>query len=92
MIVYAEVECVLYDGHSLKDKRSVIKRLIAKLRKDLNIAVAELDYQDLWQRTKLGIVTISNTQVHADQIIQEVFRVIDTYPEVERTITNIEQL
>lgn len=92
MIVYAEVECMLYEGQSLKEKRSVIKRMNARLRKDFNVSVAELDYLDLWQRTKLGIVTISNERVHAEQVIQSVLAVIDSYPELERTITQIDQL
>src|SRR5699024_12164566 len=77
MIIYAEVECKLYEGRSLKQKRSVTKRLISKIRKDFNVAVTELAYHDLWQRTKLGIVTISNEKVHAEQVIQEVLRIID---------------
>lgn len=92
MIVYAEVECKLYEGQSLKQKRSVTKRLIAKIRRDFNVAVTELAYHDLWQRTKLGIVTVSNEKVHAEQIIQEVLRIIDAYPELERTITEVEHL
>ncbi|HLR40579.1 MAG TPA: DUF503 domain-containing protein [Virgibacillus sp.] len=92
MIIYAEVECKLYEGRSLKQKRSVTKRLISKIRKDFNVAVTELAYHDLWQRTKLGIVTISNEKVHAEQVIQEVLRIIDTYPELERTITEVEHL
>lgn len=92
MIIYAEMECMMYEGHSLKQKRSIMKRLKAKLRKDLNIAVTELDYHDLWQRTKIGIVTISTERNHAEQIIQEALSIIDTLPELERTITNIERL
>lgn len=91
MIVYAEVECMLYDGHSLKQKRSVLKRLIQKLQNELNVAVAELDYQDLWQRTKLGIVTISNQYVHAEQMIQSALEVIEQFPELERTITHVDE-
>lgn len=91
MIIYAEVECMMYEGNSLKQKRSVIKRLIAKLN-DYNVAVTELDYHDLWQRTKLGIVTISNEQKHAEQIIQGVINVIDSYTELERTITEVERI
>ncbi|MBC5636004.1 DUF503 domain-containing protein [Ornithinibacillus sp. BX22] len=90
MIFYLEVECMMYDGHSLKDKRSVIKRILAKLRNDFNVAVTELDYHDLWQRTKLGVVTITNERNHGEQIMQEVLRVIDTYSELERTITTME--
>ncbi|WP_085992376.1 DUF503 domain-containing protein [Oceanobacillus senegalensis] len=92
MIMYAEVECMMYEGHSLKQKRSLIKRVIAKLKNDFNVAVTELDYHDLWQRTKLGIVTISTTLTHAEQVIQEVLRVIDTFMELERTLTNVERL
>ncbi|WP_047984842.1 DUF503 domain-containing protein [Ornithinibacillus californiensis] len=90
MIFYLEVECILYNAHSLKDKRSVIKRLLARLSQDFNVAVTELDYHDLWQRTKLGIVTITNERSHGDQTMQEILRVIDTYSEIERTISNIE--
>lgn len=92
MIVYAEIECMLYEGQSLKAKRSLIKRVIAKLRNDFNVSIAELDFQDLWQRTKFGIVTISNEQIYSEKVIQEVLHVIDSYPEMERTITHIERL
>ncbi len=83
---------MLYEGNSLKQKRSVIKRLISRLRNELNIAVTELDFQDLWQRTKLGIVTVSNDRQHAEQVMQEVFRIVDSFMELERTITNVERL
>ena len=92
MIYFAEVECLFYNGHSLKDKRSIIKRITNQLRQNITIAVAELDFQDLWQRTKLGIVTVSNERSHAEQVIQEALRIIDTYPELERTLTHIERL
>ncbi|SHF52553.1 DUF503 domain-containing protein [Ornithinibacillus halophilus] len=92
MIYYAEVECIMYDGHSLKQKRSILKRIIAKLRKDFNVAVTELDYHDLWQRTKLGIVTVSNDKKHCEQVMQEIMNVIDNYSELERTVTNIERI
>ncbi|MFC2950071.1 DUF503 domain-containing protein [Virgibacillus sediminis] len=91
MIMYAEVECMMYEGHSLKQKRSVIKRLFSRLRKDFNVAVTELDYHDLWQRTKIGIVTISIDSKHAEKVVQEVLRVIDSYSEMERTLTNTER-
>lgn len=92
MVVYAEVECFLYEGQSLKAKRSVIKKLLARLRNDFNVAVSELDYQDLWQRTKIGIVTVSSSGVHAEKVIQNVLTVIDSFPELERTITKVEEL
>lgn len=92
MIVYAEVECVIYNTHSLKDKRSVIKPLIARIRKDFNVSISEIDFQDLWQRTKFAIVTVANELLHAEKIIQEVINVIDNDPGIERTITTIDRL
>lgn len=92
MILYVEVECLLYEGNSLKDKRSLLKRLFAKLKKEYNVAVAELDHQNLWQRTKIGIVTVSSDGVHAEKMIQQVLRQIDQLPELERTITTMEKL
>lgn len=92
MIVMAEVECLLYNTHSLKDKRSVLKKVMNKLRKDFNIAITELDFHDLWQRTKFGIVTISTSYAHAEQMMQEILRVIDENEEMERTITNVDRI
>lgn len=92
MIVYAEVDCILYDGHSLKAKRSIIKKLLAKLHQSFNLAVTELDYHDLWQRTKIGIVAISTDYVHAEKLIQSALAAIDGFTELERTITNVERL
>lgn len=92
MILYAEIECKMYEGQSLKQKRSIIKRIMARLKKDLNVAITELDYHELWQRTKIGVVTISTERTHAEQVIQEALRIVDTFLELERTITNIERL
>lgn len=92
MIVYAEVECMLYEGQSLKAKRSVLKRIMTRLGQNFNVAVTELDYHDLWQRTKIGIVTVSNDLVMAEKVIQQALSMIDSFPEIERTITNIERL
>ena len=92
MIVYAEIECILYNTHSLKQKRSVLKRMLAKIRKDFSVSISEVDYQDLWQRTKFAVVTVSNELTHAEKVIQEVIRLIDNDPELERTITTIDQL
>lgn len=92
MIFYTEVECFLYDVHSLKEKRSITKRVIAQLKKNFNVTVAELEYLDLWQRMKLGIATISNEKVHGEKMIQEIHREIDSFLELERTITHVEHL
>lgn len=90
MIVYVEVECMFYEGRSLKQKRSTIKSIGRRIQNDFNVSIAEIDYQNLWQRTKLGIATVSNDRIHGEKVIQEALKRIDAYVELERTITNWE--
>jgi uncharacterized protein YlxP (DUF503 family) len=47
-------------ARSLKDKRRILHGFKDRLRGRYNVAVAELDYQDKWQRTVLGIVTLNS--------------------------------
>lgn len=90
MILYAEVECMIYEVNSLKDKRSIVKRIMHKIKHDSNVAVSELMYHDLWNRIRLGIVTLSNERTHAEQVMQHVLKTIDAFGEIERTITEME--
>ncbi|MYL33186.1 DUF503 family protein [Pontibacillus yanchengensis] len=92
MIASLEVECLIYDAHSLKDKRSVIKRILTRSHNEYNVAVSELDFQNLWQRTLLGFVTISSDKVQAEKEMNRVLALIDSFPEIERTTTNVEWL
>ncbi|SEN57098.1 hypothetical protein SAMN04488134_101383 [Amphibacillus marinus] len=85
MILYAEVECFIYEAHSLKEKRSVIKRIMTRLQNQHNISIAELDYQDLWQRTAFGIGTIASNRLLCEQVIDACLKTIDSFPEIERT-------
>jgi len=66
------LEIVLQDSHSLKDKRHVVKSLKDRLRNKFNVAVAEIDYHDLWQRAAVAAVTVSSDHAHAEQVLQSV--------------------
>ncbi|SFK27798.1 hypothetical protein SAMN04487936_11082 [Halobacillus dabanensis] len=92
MIISAEVDCIIYDAQSLKGKRAVLKRITKRLQNEFNIAVSELDFQDLWQRTRIGIVTIASDKVIAEQTMQQALTFIDSFPEIERTETHLEWL
>ena len=43
-----------------------------RLRHKFNVAVAEIDYQDLWQRAAVAAVTVSSDRVHAEKVLQSV--------------------
>ena len=66
------LELHIPDAQSLKDKRHVLRSLKDKLRRDFNVAVAELEHQDTWQRSVVGIVTISNEEKHLREVLQNV--------------------
>jgi uncharacterized protein YlxP (DUF503 family) len=68
------LELRLDDAHSLKDKRHTVKSLKDRLRGKFNVAVAEIDYQDLWQRSLVSAVTVSGDHAHAEQTLQLVER------------------
>jgi uncharacterized protein len=61
------LEIHISDARSLKDKRRVVRSLKDRLRAHYNVAVAELDYQDLWQRARVGIVSISGDGKHLEE-------------------------
>ncbi len=67
------LEIHLPDAHSLKDKRQVIRSLKDRLRTRFNVAVAELDHQELWQRAVVGVVSLSGDAKHLEQSLQAIF-------------------
>jgi hypothetical protein len=66
------LELRLENSHSLKEKRHVVLSLKEKLRHKFNVAVAEIDFQDLWQRAMLAAVTVSSDQTHAEKVLRGV--------------------
>ncbi|AIE59694.1 DUF503 domain-containing protein [Bacillus methanolicus] len=92
VIGLAACECIIYDASSLKEKRAVLKRILMRLKQKFNISVAEVDHQDVWQRTKIAVVAVSSAKISAEQELQNALKLIDSFPEIERTITDIEWL
>ncbi|MCC7361351.1 MAG: DUF503 domain-containing protein [Anaerolineales bacterium] len=69
---------------SLKDKRGRLKPLLARLRREFNIAAAEVDLQDVWQSAELALVAVANDSARAQAELQQVLRWIErNRPEVE---------
>jgi uncharacterized protein len=59
-------------ARSLKDKRSVLQKMRGRLRSRFNVAVAELDHQDVWQHATLGVVSISDSQPLLESVFRQV--------------------
>jgi uncharacterized protein len=66
------LEIYIPEAHSLKDKRQVLRSLKDRLRGKFNVAVAELDGQDSWQRSVVGVVSLSNNNTHLEQSLRNV--------------------
>jgi len=66
------LEIHIPDARSLKDKRQVLRSLKDRLRARSNVAVAELDHQDTWQRAQVGIVSLSNDSAHLENSLRQV--------------------
>jgi uncharacterized protein YlxP (DUF503 family) len=88
----AVCECIIYDAHSLKEKRAVLQRILTRLKQKFNVSVSEVDHQDVWQRTKIAIVAVTSNRVMTELELQNALKLIDSFPEIERTITDIEWL
>ena len=58
------------DAHSLKDKRMVVRRIKDRLRSKFNVAVAEVEHQELWQRTQLSVVTVGSSDSYVHEALR----------------------
>jgi uncharacterized protein YlxP (DUF503 family) len=85
------VELHIPYAQSLKDKRMVLRRIKDRLQK-FNVAVAEVDHQDRWQRAQLGVVAISTTAAHVEQALAAAADEIDRVEPGMVTRTEIEFL
>jgi uncharacterized protein YlxP (DUF503 family) len=68
---------------SLKEKRHVVKVLTNAIRAKFNVSVAEVEHQDLWQRTALAVAVAAGQAYHARRVLHEVERLVERWAEVE---------
>jgi uncharacterized protein YlxP (DUF503 family) len=73
-IAYLTLELRIEDAHSLKDKRQAVRSLKDRLRNTFNVAVAEVDSTELWQRATIGVVSISDSRDYLAGLMENVER------------------
>ena len=59
-------------SHSLKEKRKILTSFKDRIKKRYNIAIAELDYQNKWQRTRIGIVSLNSSKKPVEQLFTKI--------------------
>jgi len=77
------IDCLIENSLSLKDKRSVLQSIIKQIRANFNVAIAETNHQDLWQRSELSIVLVNTDW----KMIERNFNRIIEFIEKDRRIT-----
>ncbi len=66
------------EPNSLKAKRKVVKSILARVKNNFNVAIAEVDYHDKWQRSVLGVAVVSTAQDHANSILSKVVNFVES--------------
>ncbi len=77
------VDLYLPGAGNLKEKRMVVKGIKDRIRNKYNVSISEVDFQDKWQRARLGIVQVGTDYNFIQQNMDRVFSVIEGNHEVQ---------
>ncbi|MFC3244620.1 DUF503 domain-containing protein [Gordonia humi] len=73
---------MLGDVHSLKEKRSVVRPIVAEIRRRYDVSVAETDHRDLHRRAGIGVAVVSGDAAHVTELLDALERHAASRPEV----------
>ena len=77
------LDLLLGDVHSLKEKRSVVRPIVAELRRKYEVAAAEAGYLDLHRRALIGVAVVAADRAHCVEVLDRAERLVLGRPEVE---------
>lgn len=86
-IGWLEFDLLLGDVHSLKQKRSVIRPVVAELHRKLAVSAAETGTQDLHRRAGIGVALVAADRAHVVDVLDAAERMVAARPEVEMLST-----
>ena len=78
-----QLDLLLGDVHSLKEKRSLVRPLLAEVRKRFDLSVAEVDHLELHRRAGIGVAAVSPDRAHLVAVLDAVERLVANRPELE---------
>ena len=82
-VAVVQLELHMPTSRSLKEKRAVLRPIVEGLRHRFQISVAEVGYQDKWQRALVGMAVVSDSYSHAVDVVDNVERWVWSKPGVE---------
>lgn len=82
-IGWLEFDILLGDVHSLKQKRSVVRPVIAELRRRFAVSAAETGSLDLHRRAGIGVAAVAADRAHVVEVLDAAERLVAGRPEIE---------
>ncbi|MFF1254077.1 DUF503 domain-containing protein [Pseudarthrobacter sp. NPDC058329] len=82
-IGWIEFDILLGDVQSLKEKRSVIRPLLADIKRRYDVSVAEVGYHDQYRRSQVGAGLVAADRAHLVEVLDAVERLVAGRPEIE---------
>ncbi len=77
------LDILLGDVHSLKEKRGVIRPILAELDKRAAVAAAETGYQDLHRRAEIGVAVVASSAARVTEVLDDCEGAVAWRPEIE---------
>ena len=82
-IGWLEFDILLGDVHSLKQKRSAVRPIIAELRRRFAVSAAETGSLDLHRRAGIGVAVVATDRAHVVDVLYDAERLVAARPEIE---------
>lgn len=78
-----EIDLLLGDVQSLKEKRGLVRPLVAEVRRKFEVSVAEVGHLELHRRTVIGVGVVAAEAAHCVEVLESCERLVAGRPEVE---------
>ncbi|MDQ2825634.1 MAG: DUF503 domain-containing protein [Actinomycetota bacterium] len=82
-VAVVRLELHIPTSRSLKEKRAALRPIVEGIRHRFQLSVAEVGFQDKWQRAEVAMAVVSESYSHAVEVVEAVERWVWTKPDVE---------
>ena len=78
-----EIDLLFGDVHSLKEKRALVRPIVAEVRRKFEVSVAEAGHLELHRRALIGVAVVAAEAAHCVEVLEACERLVAARPEVE---------
>ena len=87
-----QVEVHYPGAQSLKEKRFALQSVLDRVRRRFNVSAAEVEHQDMWQKSVLAVTNVNTSRAGADGVLASVVNLLEGEPELQVTGIQTEYL